>query len=360
MSESVVTEANQEIIEDLSTEPSVAENAAASLSSLKDSLAKSSRDLSGIFKTAREGITEVHNVAQRLVSLGGGAAVAGKSVIAGLEKCAIILDVEKIIPVFRESYGTASVAINTLIAHNEKLNEEVEDAVATCEMIRDELVASKHKYNQLLIIRPVSALYKHIEGASDSFNVLNSVDSVQSRLKFIIDGGDVTGVAVVINQSTGENSVQAFYFSDYFASCDKILGFKLNLSNETPDGGFVYRAVMNIAVATADSITTAFGHLGATLDKHHSDDAHGLKFESDDLVKAEVSESVPPDIHMDAGVTQEVEDLLAGSADASVDDDGDIMSDAAPEDLIPDAPEESAVATEQVDILVDEAGFAQG
>lgn len=323
----------EEAAEVESAEPTFAEVSSATLASLKEKLVAGSQRTTQIYKNCREGILEVQNVANKLIAGGGGAAKAGNQVLFGLEKAAAVLDLNEVTPIFREAFADISSLVSAAQSAVEVAADESEDAIATCEMIRTELATNASRYNQLVLDRPESDLFPAVEGACDTFNTLNSPASVRSRIRFIRDkAAGVVGVAVMISVTTGESQIQAFYFTDYLRSCDNFFGRALNF-NSTNEGGFVYKAVTTIAVATADAIVTAFGPLATeSIDADANETKQGLRFASDSL-----------------DVVKELE----GAADAEMDEEGTVVVEGAEGDSAPASSED-----EPVDIIIEETGEA--
>jgi hypothetical protein len=336
------------------TEVRFADSSAQALASIKTLLVGGNQKVTFVYKTAREGILEIQEVANRLVAMGGGAAKAGNAVLAGLEKSAAILDLGEVMPIFRDAYGSVSAVISAAQAAVEKAEDEANDAEETCEMIRAQLQNATDRYNQLIINRPVSDLYPSVDGACDSFNVLNAAESVKTRIRIINDNATgAIGVAVVLSSTTDDNAIQAFYFTDYINLCDKILGRKLDLSSSN-DGSFVYKAVMNIAVATADAVVSAFGSINADLIDVGTDDRRGLRFPSD--VVTDVVEATLTKDNGDSVESAEINDLLEGSTDAEIDEAGEVVVEESPSTEGTDEQQEPESSPES-EIIEDADGF---
>lgn len=241
----------------MSTESITLETVKTSIVEIWKNVGEISKKVDGAFNESQTGLSEIQQIADSLSKLGPKASSFGDRLLKALEKSAAILDLDSSSASLEES----RVAIKATYANVVALLRAEEEKYQQVNEVLSQVQASAERY-QLHIARPQSELFGSTEeNSSDVFNTVNNPDSVKSRIKFIRAlNKKVVGVAVVSANTSSRSITNYFYFINYLEQCELLLGRSLEIG-EGPDGVFVYRQAMQIAVALADALVTQFGSL---------------------------------------------------------------------------------------------------
>jgi hypothetical protein len=302
------------------------------IDTIKDRLVGTVKQLRAILTDAQTGLGEIQVIADGFVASGKPVQVKfGEQLLSHIEKAAAVLDVAASIDNIKLAWSETKVLVADM-------DSEISDIRVLFEQI-----SSAAARNQIAYARPLSPIFPDfVDGQSDTFVCRNNTDAVRSRIKFIIDGGETTGVAVLTmlkTDSIGIAGINTFYFSDFFELCDSVHGRKLQLAGGSPDGVFVYRAVMQLAIDLADSLVSQFGSLDDTI-FHGNTRGDGLRNHSeeiadpDSIVVVDSEDSLDEATDVDEDPEPRVVDPDAGGAfevDASLEE----SADAAPDDVDP-------------------------
>ena len=295
---------------------------------------------------SKEGLVEVNATAEKLLAGGPNAQKIGNEVLTSLEKASAIVDLPEtaVLPLqialtsLKDGYATAVLVLNVA-------EQEVKTLAAELEATNKAAVA----HQSLHIPRPESELYGEVEeGAGDGFPVINSPESVQSRLRFIkTSDGDVVGISVITALQTSNVVANYFYFIDYIASSEAVHKRELEIGGQ--DGVFIYQSTVGIAVALADALVSQFGGLDGSTYKT-TEAGEQLQTFNDTLSEISEDSSDAEDWHEPAPVVDE--DAEFATNDAALDEHG--VSD---DDLAQLDPSQSHLDTslDSVDELVEES-----
>jgi hypothetical protein len=249
----------------------------------------SKTNIDTVIAESKAGLTAINGIADKLKGMKyEGAHRVGDLLLAGLEKSAAILDLDETVsPRIEQALTDLREAYALTITLVRERDQQVEQASALLESVK-----STSAHTLLLLPRPQSELFGEVEeGASDSFPVINSPESVLSRLRFIQDEeGTVVGIAVFSTLDV-QPVINYFYYENYLGSCDLARGKKLEIGG--PDGMFVYQQTTSLAVSLADTLVTQFGALNAITDTGHRSEK--LQASTDELVEIDIDTSETPE-----------------------------------------------------------------